>query len=85
MKWIIAVLLLLIVASNLFWFFSRFDSAVTMAYQEQQIYELDETRKQLMAVLPEAALALNREEIIALSSKYSDQPGYIKNGCTWVG
>lgn len=85
MKWIIALLLLLVVVSNLFWFLGRLDSAVTIAYQEQQIYELSETQKQLMAIFPGVAQALNKEEVIELSSNYTNQAIYVKNGCTWVG
>ncbi|MCC5451904.1 hypothetical protein LMJ53_09235 [Rheinheimera sp. UJ51] len=85
MKWIITILIILLLTTNAFWLYSAVDNGVTVAYRDQQIHELDETRKQLMASLPEIANQLHKEEIIEITKKYTKLKAYDKNGCSWVG
>jgi hypothetical protein len=85
MKTTIAILVVLLLASNVFWLYQVLDTGVTLSYRDQQTYELEETRKQLMATLPEVAKYATKAEIIAAASKHTDQEVFEKEGCTWVG
>lgn len=85
MKWIITILITLLFTTNAFWLYSAIDNGVTVSYRDQQIHEIDETRKQLMASLPEIANNLSKEEIIKITKKHTNQKPYEKNGCSWVG
>ena len=85
MKWIISVLLILLLTTNAFWLYSAIDNGVTASYRDQQIHELNETRKQLMAVLPELSAGLNKDEIVSISKKHTNLEPYEKDGCSWVG
>lgn len=85
MKMTIAILVVLLLASNAFWLYQVVDTGVTLSYRDQQTYELEETRRQLMATFPEVAKHATKEEIIAAASKHTDQEVYEKEGCTWVG
>ncbi|MDV2079110.1 hypothetical protein [Marinobacter xestospongiae] len=85
MKWIIAFLSVALIGSNLFWLAIVVDQGVTSAYRDQQIHELDETRKQLMAALPELAGHLGKEEVVSIVSRHTELDAYEKSGCTWAG
>jgi hypothetical protein len=85
MKLIIAVLVLLLIVTNGFWLYGAVDQGVTLSYRDQQIYQLEETRKVLMAVIPKLASNLTKEEIISIASEHTDQEVFEKEGCTWVG
>lgn len=85
MKWIIAVLIVLLVGSNGFWLYRAIDQAITNSYREQELRQLDGTRRQLMAVLPEMAVSLNKDQVVAIASRHTEQEIYEKEGCTWVG
>jgi len=85
MKITIVILSALLLASNTYWLCQVIDSGVTLSYRDQQTYELEETRKQLMATFPEVAKHVTKNEIVAAASKYTEQEGYEKEGCTWVG
>ncbi len=85
MKWIIALLIVLLVGSNTVWLYGAIDQGVTNTYRDQQVHELDETIKQLMAVLPEVVGDLSKQELVAILSKHTDLALYEKEGCTWVG
>ena len=85
MKITIAILGVLLLASNSFWFYQLLDTSTTLSYRDQQSYELEETGKQLMAILPEIAQNSTKSEVIAFASKYTDQKVFEKEGCTWVG
>ena len=85
MKTAIVILSALLLTSNAFWLYQVIDRGVTLSYRDQQTYELEETRKQLMATFPEVARHATKEEIIAAASKHTDQEVFEKEGCTWVG
>jgi hypothetical protein len=85
MKWVITVLVLLLILTNGYWFYGAIDQGVTLSYRDQQLYQLEETRKQLMAVMPKVARNLTKEEVVSMASEHTDQEVYEKEGCTWVG
>ena len=85
MKIIIAILIVLLLGSNAFWLYQDIDTDTTLFYKSQQIYELEETRKQLMSTFPEVAQDVTKEQIVTAASKYTDQEVFEKEGCTWVG
>lgn len=85
MKWFAAFLVVLLIASNVFWLYGAVDQGVTKSYRDQKIYELNETRKQLMAVLPDVAQELSKEEVVTMVGKHTELEPYEKGGCTWVG
>ncbi|UDL06896.1 hypothetical protein [Marinobacter sp. CA1] len=84
-KWIIAFLSVSLIGSNLFWLAIVVDQGVTSSYRDQQIHELDETRKQLMAALPELAGHLGKEEVVSIFGRHTEVNIYEKSGCTWAG
>src|SRR5690606_4576968 len=85
MKWTITILALLLVITNGYWLYSVMDQGVTISYRDQQDYELEETRKQLMTVMPKLARNLSKEEVVSIASEQADQEVFEKDGCTWVG
>ena len=85
MKILIILLGILLIATNAFWYYTSIDAGVTLSYNEHQIHELEETRKQLMALLPEVSIHVSRQDIIEAASKHTDQQVFEKDGCTWVG
>lgn len=85
MKLALFILSGLLLASNVFWFYQVADTGVTLAYRDQQTYELEETRKQLMALLPAVAINSTKDEIVDVASKFTDLEVFEKDGCTWVG
>ena len=85
MKIAIVILSVLLLASNAFWLYQVIDTGITLSYRDQQTYELEETRKQLMVIFPEVAKHATKEEIIAAASKHTDLEVFEKEGCTWVG
>lgn len=85
MKTTIAILTILLLASNVCWFCQVVDTGVTLSYRDQQTYELEETRKQLMATFPAVANKSTRDEIVGAASNFTDQEVFEKDGCTWVG
>ncbi|MCG7964768.1 MAG: hypothetical protein N0E54_18850 [Candidatus Thiodiazotropha taylori] len=85
MKWLINVLVLLLIITNGYWLYGALDQGVMLSYRDQQVYELEETRKQLMAVMPKVARNLTKEEVVTMASEHTDQEVFEKEGCTWVG
>lgn len=85
MKIAIVILSVLLLASNVFWLYQVIDTGLTLSYRDQQTYELEETRKQLMATFPEIARNVTKKEVIAAASKYTDQEVFEKEDCIWVG
>lgn len=85
MKWIIALLLVLLIGSNVFWLYQVLDTGISLSYRDQQTYELEETRKQLMSLMPLVAINVKKEEITKTASQFTDLEPYEKDGCTWVG
>lgn len=85
MKTLIFILVALLLASNAFWLYQRFDTGITLSYKDQQIHQLDETRKQLMLMLPEVAQNDSKDEVINAAKKYTDEQVFRKDGCFWIG
>lgn len=85
MKTTIVILSILLLASNTFWLYQVVDIGATLSYRNQQVFELEETRKQLMATMPEVAKNATKEEVVAAARKHTDQEVFEKEGCTWVG
>lgn len=56
-----------------------------MSYREQQQNGIEETIKQLQATFPEIAKNATKGEIVAATSKYTEEEVFEKDGCTWVG
>lgn len=82
MKWFIALLLVILILSNALWFYNIINLGVTLSYKDQKIYELDETRKQLMLMMPKVADKASKAEVIRAAGT---QHIHEKDGCTWVG
>lgn len=85
MKLAVIVLTLLLCLTNGWWFFQALDVAVATSYKDQQLFQLEETRKQLMASLPELAANDSKAAVIAAVSNHTSEDVYEKNGCTWAG
>ena len=61
MKKIIIILVILLILSNGYWVFQLIDQGITQSYRDQQVYELEETRKQLMHMMPKMAENLPKQ------------------------
>ena len=85
MKWSIAILCLLLLATNGFWFYHAIDQGVTNSYRDSQIYELRETNNQLMAMLPEVASHTPKPDLVTIAQKHTQLEAFEKDGCFWVG
>lgn len=85
MKKAIVALTILLLGSNAFWIYKLFEAGATASYRNRQIYELEETTKQLMNVLLKMAKSYTKKEIIKLAEKHSNEKAFDKDGCSWVG
>jgi hypothetical protein len=84
MKTFIFILISLLIASNAFWLYQSFDTGITLSYKDQQIHQLDETRKQLMLMLPELAQNDTKDAVINAAKKNTDEQPFRKDGCIWI-
>ncbi len=85
MKLTIATLVLLLVGTNLFWFYQVVDSGVTISYRDQNIFELNETATQLATTLTEIGESIPKGEFIDIASRHTNLEPFEKHGCIWVG
>lgn len=84
-QWLCAFLLVFLVGTNVFWMHSFLYKATSTKATDQQVYELEQTNKQLQAMLPELTNELTQAQVTAIAAQYSDLEAYEKDGCTWVG
>ena len=66
-------------------FYGSLDTGVTLSYRDQEVYQLERTRKQLMASLPILLESVDKAAIVAVMEKVADDQAWEKDGCTWVG
>ncbi len=85
MKWAIIILAALLVITNAYWAYRLIDLGVTLSYRDDDNHRNRETRRQLMAVLPDVAKNASRKEIIDAARRYTEQEPFEKDGCIWVG
>ena len=85
MKKTAIILGILLILTNGLWLYKIFDQFVTQSFRDHQVYELEETRKQLMQMMPVLVENLPKEKIIEIASQYSNTEKFEKNGCIWVG
>lgn len=85
MKKTIIILVILLVVSNSWWVYKSIDKDVSVYYRDKQLHELEETRKQLMNMLPEISKNQKKEKIIEIATHYSKEEMFENDGCTWVG
>ena len=78
------ILGLLLLLSNGWWFYKSLDTGNVLSYRDEQIHELDETRKQLMNMLPAISGKLSKQEIIKIASSQSNEEPFEEGGCTWI-
>ncbi len=68
-----------------YWFYGGIDTGVTLMYRDQQVYELEGTRKQLMASIPVLLQDVDKATIVREMEKIAEDEAMEKDGCTWVG
>lgn len=61
------------------------DQGVTNTYREQEYYEIKETQKQIIKMIPPLSESLSKEKVIDIASRYTDMEKFEKDGCIWVG
>ena len=86
MKTVIAFLTLLLFLSNVFWMYVFLDNMSIQKYREQERYELDMTRGQLMGMLEDLGKGASRASVIeaAVKHSYPSAEAFDEEGCTWV-
>ncbi len=85
MKYFIACLILLLIATNGLWFLSYIDQSVTLHYNQQQIHQLEQANKQIMDTVPNLVQSLTKDEIVSIVKRYADTEPFAKEGCLWIG
>lgn len=78
-------LVLLLLASLVYALYAGIDTAVTLSYRDQNVYELEAVRKQLMATLPLVAEGIEKHHIVHAFERASNATASTKDGCVWVG
>lgn len=76
---------ILLVGTKLFWAHQVVDTGVTVSCRDQHNWESEETRKQLMAMLPELATPKKKIEVVRIAEGFTNDETFEKEGCTWVG
>jgi hypothetical protein len=86
MKWIIAVLVLLLVTTNILWFlYFALDNAVSASYARDTAAKQDAMRRQLQAFVLDLAQEKKKAEIIAIAKRSTGEAGFEKEGCSYFG
>jgi|TARA_R110002012_G_C11222206_1_gene562822 hypothetical protein len=86
MKYWIISLALLLIGSNLFWFFSIVDDAVSCAYSDASFDLLNQMYEQSLVLsnLNLVGLPVNEAKVLIGRDIHGFEP-YIKEGCLYVG
>ena len=79
------LLLFALILSNAFWIYTGIDSAVTDGYENQMLYERNETLKSLLALTPKLTQGKTKSEIVAIAESTIGEQSFQKDGITWVG
>jgi hypothetical protein len=81
----IIVLGTLLVITNLCWLYLMIDEAVTNKHTDIVLQNLLETQKQLVAILPEIAGNMRKENVIKIVQRYSDGRFVEDDSIIWIG
>ena len=83
-SWIV-LLLITLLASNLFWFFQLLDAGVTATYQDASYEAMRKDFQQLLILSNRNVIGKSAEEIVRLIGKdvYGSEP-FVKDGCLVV-
>ena len=81
----IVTLVILLLLTNAWWLYGAIDSGVTQKYEDQELYELRNSRKQALGMLQEALQGRNKADVKSIAEKFWDLESYEKEGCLWVG
>ena len=80
-----SVVIVLLLGVCAYLLYACIDTGVTLMYRDQQVYQLEGTRKQLMASLPVLLQAIDKTTIVREMEKIAEDEAMEKDGCTWVG
>ena len=69
------ILILLLIITNFYWFYSLLDQGATLKYSDQVKYEKTKTVNQLIEIFPFINLGMNKSEVIS-SIKLIDSTSY---------
>ena len=83
-SWIV-LLLISLLASNLFWFFQLLDAGLTATYQNASYETMQKDFQQLLILSNKSVVGQSAEDVVRLIGKdvYGSEP-FIKDGCLVV-
>jgi hypothetical protein len=86
-KIIILVLLILLIATNVWWAFQAFDHGITITYTIGSLDDHKQALDQALMIIPEITSGRgSREEIInSMESRFGLSDGLNKDGYIWIG
>ena len=84
-RFAIIALIVFLLGTTVFFAYTSFDTAITLSYSDQQVRQLEATRKQLMAALPQLTSHADKSEVISALERAAGESAFEKDGCTWIG
>jgi hypothetical protein len=81
--WTALTLGILLVISNVWWFYVTFDNAITASYRDDQMRWNQEALSDALALLPAVQPMAGKSEVTAFLQQSSELASYEKDGCVW--
>lgn len=78
-------LLVLLIASNAFWFVQMLDKATTESYRNDSLVALSDEKKQATDMLSQLIIGQPKADIVALFTAEQQEESFEKDGCLWIG
>ena len=83
--WTALILGLLLVVSNVWWFYVMFDEAITDSYRRDELTSYQRALNNALTLMPVVSQNAEKAEIVAEAERLLDDDSFEKEGCTWVG
>jgi hypothetical protein len=83
----IIILLILLIATNVWWAFQAFDRGITITYTKDSLDDHKQALDQALMIIPEVTSGRgSREDIInSMESRFGLSDGFEKDGFFWIG
>ena len=83
--WTAIVSLLLLLATNAFWFLVSVDAGISATYRDQQLGEYREALREARLLLPAVRPAVSKSELVDRAKSITHSEVFEKDGCVWIG